>query len=68
MAKLPKPDGFETYAEAKRRCAYKVRLLSRGGKREQRLAARLGRCSKADPLCIRGMRHLFGTRPAAALP
>jgi hypothetical protein len=53
MAKLPKPDGFETYAEAKRRCAYKVRLLSRGGKREQRLAARLGRCSKADP-CASG--------------
>jgi hypothetical protein len=50
---LTRPDGFETYAEAKRRRAYKVRLLSRGRKRERKLAEKLHECSKADP-CASG--------------
>jgi hypothetical protein len=42
----PRPDGFETFADAKKRRAQKIRIFSRGNRDEQRLAAKLERCRK----------------------
>ncbi len=40
------PEGFETYAEAKDRRAYKIMVLGGGNKAQRQLAAELGRCRK----------------------
>jgi len=40
------PDGFETYAEAKERRAYKIEILSGGNKAQRALADKLNRCKK----------------------
>jgi hypothetical protein len=42
----PRPVGFETFADAKRRRAQKIRILSQGDKDQRRLAAKLERCRK----------------------
>jgi hypothetical protein len=44
----PRPDGIETYSDAKKRRAQKIRILSRGNRDEQRLAAKLERCRKGN--------------------
>jgi hypothetical protein len=44
----PRPDGFETFAEAKKRVAQKIRILSRADKDQQRLSAKLERCRKGS--------------------
>jgi hypothetical protein len=42
------PDGFETYAQAKDRRAYKIEILSGGNPKQRRIAARLARCRKGN--------------------
>jgi hypothetical protein len=42
----PRPQGFETFADATKRRAQKIRILGRGNRDEQRLAAKLERCRK----------------------
>jgi hypothetical protein len=44
----PKPDGFETFADAKKRRAQKIRILCQGDKDQQRLADKLERCRKGS--------------------
>ena len=44
----PRPDGFETFADAKKRRAQKIRILGQGDKDQQRLAAKLERCRKGS--------------------
>jgi hypothetical protein len=52
MAKLPipvtRPNDFETFADAKKRRAHKIRVLRKGDDAEQRLAAKLDRCHKGE--------------------
>jgi len=52
MAIIPpsqaKPKGFETYAEAKDRGAYKIHVLLGGNKQQRLLAAKLQRCQKGS--------------------
>jgi hypothetical protein len=63
----PNPDGFETFADAKKRRAQKIRILSRGNGEQQRLATKLERCRKdnrcesgACDVCLRLNRlHLY---------
>ena len=43
---LGKPEGFETFADAKERRDQKIRILSQGDKDQQRLATKLERCRK----------------------
>ena len=45
---LPRPDGFETLADAKRRRAQKIQSLHQGDKDQQRLADKLERCRKGS--------------------
>jgi hypothetical protein len=53
LATLPikntKPEGFETLAAAKKRCAKKSRILHAGNQLAQQLAEKLGRCQKNNP-------------------
>jgi hypothetical protein len=42
-----RPDGFETFADAKKRRAQKIRILRQGEKDQQRLAEKLERCRKS---------------------
>jgi hypothetical protein len=42
----PRPDRFETYADARERRTQKIRILSQGDKDQQRLATKLERCRK----------------------
>src|ERR1035437_9245834 len=53
LATLPiihtKPEGFETRAAAKERCARKIRILCGGNAQEQLLAEKLARCQKDNP-------------------
>jgi hypothetical protein len=44
----PRPDGFETFADAKKRRAQKIRSLSRGNRDQRRLADKLERCRKGN--------------------
>ena len=44
-----KPEGFETRAAAKVRCAHKIRILRAGNAQEQLLAEKLARCRKDNP-------------------
>lgn len=68
----PGPDGFETFADAKKRRAQKIQILSRGNVEQQRLAAKLERCRKnnrcesgACDVCLRLYRlHLFRSSQA----
>jgi hypothetical protein len=60
------PDGFETYAEAKERRAYKIEILSGGNSTQRRLAAKLAQCRKgarcncgACDVCTRRFRLQF---------
>lgn len=50
MAKMPisvaRPNDFETYADAKRRLAHKIRVLRKGDQPERRLATKLEQCHK----------------------
>jgi hypothetical protein len=71
----PRPDGFETFADAKKRRAQKIRILSQGEKDQQRLAAKLRRCRKdnrcdsgACDVCLRlyRLRLLRQTSPVLA--
>lgn len=51
MATIPttiRPDGFETYTDAKKRLAHKVRLLRKGNRHQIRLATKLERCRKGN--------------------
>jgi len=48
-----RPDGFETYAEAKKRLTHKNRVLRKGNRHQRRLAAKLERCRK-DHRCGSG--------------
>src|ERR1035437_5770306 len=47
--KKPIPEGFETRAAAKERCARKIRILCGGNAQEQLLAEKLARCQKDNP-------------------
>lgn len=51
--KKPIPEGFETRAAAKERCAYKIKILRKGNAQEQLLTEKLARCRKDNP-CISG--------------
>ena len=42
----PRPEGFETFADAKERRAQKIQVLRQGDKDQQRLAKKLERCRK----------------------
>jgi hypothetical protein len=44
-----KPDGFETYADAKKRRNRKTKALRKGNERHQRLADNLATCRKDNP-------------------
>src|ERR1035437_11198785 len=44
------PEGFETRAAAKKRCAHKIQILRGGNAQEQLLAEKLEACRK-DDLC-----------------
>ncbi len=43
-----KPDGFETFVDAKQRRAQKIQILRQGDKDQRRLAAKLERCPKGS--------------------
>ena len=43
-----KPEGFETFADAKKRRDQKIRILSQGDRDQQRLATKLERCRKGS--------------------
>jgi hypothetical protein len=71
----PRPDGFETLADAKERRARKVRILGKGDKGQRRLADKLKRCRKgrrcrtgACDVCLRlyRLRLLRQTSPVFA--
>ena len=47
--KKPIPEGFETRAAAKERCAHKIQILLGGNAQEQLLAEKLARCRKDNP-------------------
>ena len=49
----PRPDGFETFADAKKRRVQKIRNLSKGNVDQQRLATKLAGCRK-DSRCKSG--------------
>jgi hypothetical protein len=49
----PRPEGFETFADAKKRRAQKMGILRHGNKDQQRLANKLERCRK-DNRCESG--------------
>ena len=49
--KKPIPEGFETRAAAKERCAHKIEILRGGNAQEQLLAEKLARCQKDDLCC-----------------
>ena len=63
----PTPDGFETFADAKKRRAQKIRILSKGNLEQQRQANKLEGCRKdnrcesgACDVCLRFYRlHLY---------
>jgi hypothetical protein len=71
----PRPDGFESFADAKKRRARKIRTLGQGDKEQQRLADKLERCRKgsrcesaACDICLRlyRLRLLRQTGPVLA--
>ena len=71
----PRPDGFETYADAKKRRAQKIRSLRQGDKDQQRLADKLERCRKgsrcdsgACDVCLRLYRLRLLRKPAQCYP
>ena len=51
----PRPEGFETFADAKKRRAQKIRILGQGDKDQQRLADKLERCRKGNRCRVRSV-------------
>ena len=64
----PRPDGFETFADAKKRRAQKIRILRQGDKDQQRLADKIGAVPEGEPLRVRSVRRLPAFVPATPLP